>query len=131
MKAKDVLKFKHMLESRRQDLLRTINATEQQFREEITTDESGNQIDFNHPADMISTDPDYKKKLEIIRRGRIVLKMTEDALDLIDEGAYGECQSCHGDISIKRLEAMPHAKYCIDCQEDIEKQHRLTLSRIA
>lgn len=43
------------------------------------------------------------------------------ALRRMDDGTYGVCQACDADISEKRLTAMPWAKYCIECQEYIDR----------
>jgi DnaK suppressor protein len=43
------------------------------------------------------------------------LAEVERALAKLDEGAYGICESCAKPISEARLEAMPAARYCIDC----------------
>jgi DnaK suppressor protein len=37
------------------------------------------------------------------------------ALSKIDAGTYGRCESCGGEISEARLEAMPMARLCITC----------------
>ena len=42
------------------------------------------------------------------------------ALQRMHDGSYGVCEYCDGDISEKRLAAMPWAKYCIACQESID-----------
>jgi DnaK suppressor protein len=39
----------------------------------------------------------------------------------MDEGTYGRCSNCGSTISIQRLQAIPWARYCIDCQELAEK----------
>jgi DnaK suppressor protein len=39
----------------------------------------------------------------------------EHALEKIEAGTYGTCESCHGDIVEARLEAMPAARFCITC----------------
>lgn len=39
----------------------------------------------------------------------------EHALAKMDAEEYGTCESCHGPIAEARLEAMPAARYCIDC----------------
>ncbi len=43
------------------------------------------------------------------------LKDIEDALAKLDAGTYGRCESCGGEISDARLEAMPAARLCISC----------------
>ncbi len=50
----------------------------------------------------------------------IQLQMIQQALDRIDDGAFGECQNCGKEIGKKRLEALPWTPYCIECQEKIE-----------
>src|SRR6266849_4576600 len=49
-----------------------------------------------------------------------LLRQIQDALMRIQEQTYGICQECGTPISIKRLEAVPWASYCLHCQD----QHR-------
>ncbi|MEM7481896.1 MAG: TraR/DksA family transcriptional regulator [Acidobacteriota bacterium] len=48
---------------------------------------------------------------------RAMLVEMDDALARIDAGSYGSCQHCGRVIGEARLEAVPWARYCIDCQE--------------
>ncbi len=43
------------------------------------------------------------------------LTEVEDALVKIEAGTYGKCEECGKPISSARLEAVPAARYCIDC----------------
>jgi DnaK suppressor protein len=43
------------------------------------------------------------------------------ALDRMEQGSYGICLSCDGDISVKRLMAEPTALLCVHCQEKRER----------
>jgi DnaK suppressor protein len=52
---------------------------------------------------------------------RQMLKQVDDALARMDEGLYGDCVHCGRPIGRLRLDAVPWAKYCIDCQELKEK----------
>jgi DnaK suppressor protein len=47
------------------------------------------------------------------------LRMIDEALDRLDSGDYGICLSCDQEIPGKRLVALPWAKYCVPCQEEI------------
>ena len=49
------------------------------------------------------------------------LKTLRDALNRIDQGIYGACSECGGEIERKRLEAIPWARYCLTCQEVRER----------
>lgn len=50
------------------------------------------------------------------------LKRLDAALGRIRGGNFGVCSNCGNEIPSKRLEAMPWAEYCRDCQEELEKQ---------
>jgi DnaK suppressor protein len=46
------------------------------------------------------------------------------ALQKIDDGSFGNCERCGEAISDKRLEALPFARHCIDCQRLAEQEER-------
>ena len=46
---------------------------------------------------------------------RETLEDVERAIGKLEEGTYGRCESCGNEINPVRLEAMPAARYCIDC----------------
>jgi DnaK suppressor protein len=48
----------------------------------------------------------------------------DEALARLSEGNYGVCVSCEAEIGPGRLDVMPSARYCIDCQE-LKEQGRL------
>jgi RNA polymerase-binding transcription factor len=52
---------------------------------------------------------------------RATLLQIENALRRMDDGIYGKCSNCGQSINILRLEAVPWARFCIDCQELAEK----------
>jgi DnaK suppressor protein len=49
------------------------------------------------------------------------LLQIEDALRRMDEGSYGRCGNCGGPINPLRLDAVPWTRFCIDCQELVER----------
>jgi DnaK suppressor protein len=51
-----------------------------------------------------------------------VLIEIRSALNRIHEGTFGVCENCGGRIQAKRLEALPWARYCVSCQESLEKK---------
>src|SRR5512143_4348093 len=55
---------------------------------------------------------------------RRLLKEVVSALQKIDEGGFGDCERCGEAISEKRLEALPFARYCIECQRAVEEGER-------
>lgn len=74
----------------------------------------------------LTANPDRTEMaMEYAYRGRrmSVLEQLEDqltdvnkALIRIDEGTYGNCTNCGQPIQAERLEALPQAELCIDCQ---------------
>lgn len=51
-----------------------------------------------------------------------LLQMVNGALDRMNDGTYGKCLNCGGDIEPKRLEAVPWAHFCIACQQQKEAE---------
>ena len=52
---------------------------------------------------------------------RYVLQMIREALDRIEDKTFGVCVNCENAIQPKRLEAVPWARHCIQCQALLEK----------
>jgi DnaK suppressor protein len=55
---------------------------------------------------------------------RRLLKEVLTALRKLDEGGFGLCERCGKAIAEKRLEALPFARYCIECQRLVEEEER-------
>ena len=49
------------------------------------------------------------------------LTLINDALEAIEDDEYGLCHNCESKVNPKRLKAIPWARYCLDCQELVEK----------
>lgn len=47
---------------------------------------------------------------------RLLLVSVEEALEAINSGSYGICRSCGKEIPKERLEALPYAPRCVECQ---------------
>ena len=52
---------------------------------------------------------------------RVLLLQIEEALHRMEMGTFGRCTNCSNAIHPLRLEAVPWARFCIDCQELAEK----------
>jgi len=52
------------------------------------------------------------------------LRLVELALERIRNGEFGICAACESVIGLKRLQAIPWAKLCVECQESIEYVQR-------
>jgi RNA polymerase-binding protein DksA len=74
-----------------------------------------------HPGD-VATEL-YERELEYTLEDHeeALLGRIERALQRIDDGTYGTCRRCGGDIPVDRLEAMPWAELDVDCQREVER----------
>ena len=50
------------------------------------------------------------------------------ALRQIERGSFGTCEECEGEISLPRLQALPYATCCINCQREVEKRQPRNIS---
>ncbi len=50
------------------------------------------------------------------------LRMVEEALDRLEAGDYGTCLACDEPIAEKRLQALPWARYCVKCEEEMRQE---------
>jgi hypothetical protein len=53
--------------------------------------------------------------MAMVRRSEASLAAIDAALARMEAGGYGLCQICGGQISIERLDAVPHADVCARC----------------
>lgn len=49
------------------------------------------------------------------------LKEVEKAIIKIKKGTYGVCENCQKPIPLARLEIIPYARYCIECERSLRK----------
>jgi DnaK suppressor protein len=53
---------------------------------------------------------------------RATLQMIENAIERIENGNFGTCSDCEESIQPRRLNAIPWAQYCLNCQRSREKR---------
>lgn len=51
---------------------------------------------------------------------RVTIQQISAALERLDAGTYGQCVRCGRQIAPARLEVVPHASACIECQNHAE-----------
>jgi DnaK suppressor protein len=79
---------------------------------------------FPDPTDRASLEADRNFMLRIRDREHKLIKKIKKALDRIENGTFGICDSCGEDISIERLKARPVTTQCIDCKTKEEAQEK-------
>ncbi|HLH06872.1 MAG TPA: TraR/DksA family transcriptional regulator [Terriglobales bacterium] len=114
MDKKKLEQLKKRLEERQQELRRQVVNREQDGRnqgEDIAQD-IADRAASSYNKEFLFTQSTNERQL---------LGMVDSALARMREGTYGECISCGNEINSKRLEAVPWTRYCIECQEKLEK----------
>lgn len=106
--------FKKKLEARQVELRRIVSRTEQDGR---STDEDPAQDIADKAANSYTKEFLFHQS----NNERQHLHLVEKALERLREGSFGECVACGEEINPKRLEAVPWARHCIDCQEKLEQ----------
>ncbi|MCA2218850.1 TraR/DksA family transcriptional regulator [Jidongwangia harbinensis] len=56
-------------------------------------------------------------RAELLVATRRNIEQITGALHRIAEGTYGTCERCERNIPMERLEILPHARFCVPCQE--------------
>lgn len=75
----------------------------------------------NYDADDADAVSDADREQAMVRNAQRLLHDVEAALARLDAGTYGKCVRCGRDINPRRLDALPAASYCLDCQEAVER----------
>ena len=93
---------------------------DEQVREFGETLESAEGAD-NHPGDDSDRVSEQERLLTI--RGQLSARRDDivHALQKVDDGVFGACERCGNQIPSGRLEALPFARYCVDCQEIVDR----------
>lgn len=114
LSTKQAAHFRHVLKSRIAELERTAAEAQQQMQ--------GYAHKQADPADQAASE--YERQVVAHRAmvSRNLVKTLTEALKRLEDGSYGQCLGCGGDIEQKRLEAIPWARYCVSCQETREQQ---------
>jgi len=73
------------------------------------------------PVDLAVRNYSKNVQLAVSENESKQLALIDQALIRIEDNEYGTCQNCEKDINPKRLAAIPWARYCLDCQEMLEK----------
>jgi len=110
MNRKQAEKYKKLLMAKRAELLSRLQAA----RADEKDGPSEDAPDLGDRA-ISTTSRDLNYRLTTGESG--ILKKIDSALDRIEAQTYGDCLNCGRKVQKGRLDAVPWARYCIDCQE--------------
>ncbi len=83
-----------------------------------------------HQADAGSDAYDKDFALSLLSQEQDALYEIEEAVKRVDNGTYGVCEMSGKPISHLRLEALPFARFTVECQAELEKNKRFQRSRV-
>ena len=106
--------FKEILESRKAQINKNISGVN------IELDQL-NSLELNDEGDHASVNNNSMVESAIVQQQEQELREINITLGKISTGDYGICEMCEDDIGFQRLKVKPHAIYCIDCREIVEK----------
>lgn len=125
MDKKDSKVFKELLEKKKIELLKGIKHISEDALKTSQREASGDLSAYSlHMADMATDNYDREFALNLAENEQKILNRIETALEKIEEGMYGDCESCEKKITKVRLTAVPYAELCVPCQEQQEKKVR-------
>ena len=122
MSAIDTRHFRGILEEERQRVLDAISYLHEEAPGSLEdeTEEIVGSSD-NHLGETATATLDREIDYSLEENSEQVLKAIEAALERIEDGTFGICQTCGEAISEERLEAIPYATQCIDCRRKGER----------
>ena len=106
--------FKKILESRREQINKNITGVNDEL-------DQLSSLELNDEGDHASVNNNSMVESAIVQQQEQELREINITLGKIANGDYGICEMCEDDIGFQRLKVKPHAIYCIDCREIVEK----------
>jgi RNA polymerase-binding protein DksA len=110
----------------RADLVREIDERRADYDRalaEITRlQQSGGDGAGDDQADAGSKTFEREQELSIANNRRDMLRQMERAMERLDAGTYGRCESCSQPIPKARLQAFPSATLCVRCKQREERR---------
>src|SRR5687767_8096881 len=114
-----------MLLGKRQEILKEIEGS---LGQSLTEDQQRRLESARDIGDQALMDLDRELGISLMEMRNRRRQAIDEALTRLNEGTYGICAECGVEISERRLEAVPFAKLCVECQareellEKIEKE---------
>ncbi|EDZ62743.1 transcriptional regulator, TraR/DksA family [Sulfurimonas gotlandica GD1] len=106
--------FKEILESRKVQIIKNITGVNDELAQLSS-------LELNDEGDHASVNNNSMVESAIVNQQERELREIQVTLGKIVHGDYGICEMCEDPIGFQRLKVKPHAIYCIDCREIVEK----------
>lgn len=122
MKKPDQEKYRQLLLAKRRAILDEMGILDKQISS-TTKDATGDLSSYSyHMADQGTDAMEREMTFMLASKSGRLLYHLDEAIRRIDDGSYGKCIGCNKMISAARLEAVPHARLCIECKSAEEEK---------
>ena len=120
MSAVDTARFEQILREERQRVCDAISYLHEETPGSLEEEVEDETLD-NHLAETATATLDREIDYSLEENSEHVLRAIDAALQRIEDGTFGICETCGQPISEERLEAIPYATQCIDCRRKGER----------
>lgn len=123
LSAKRLKEFQKQLDEEREKVLASIadiearTSGQDEFEMALTEGDSD-----DGPSDAAIETLDRGTEFALEENLRTMLEEIDAASVKIEKATYGVCDNCGGDIKMARLERIPSATMCVECQERLERR---------
>lgn len=117
--------LRKLLLAKREEILREIK---EDLGQSLTSDQQRRLESGMDSGDHALMDLERELGISLLEMRNRKRQLIDEALIRVEDGTYGVCAECGVEISEKRLEAVPFARLCVECQsreellEKIEKE---------
>jgi RNA polymerase-binding protein DksA len=116
----DTERFRKLLVDERERVSSTVESLHESNSRSFEEETEEETYD-NHLADSATATLNREIDSTLEENSGHVLVGIDEALDRIENGTFGTCARCGKQIAEDRLEALPYATRCIDCQRLAER----------
>lgn len=95
---------------------------QKEFQSKLQIERHVLSVRLQNAKDQEISSPVSTIEIQIHDRMRVRLASIDRAILRLEKGTFGACQSCGEEIDRDRLEALPYAELCIDCQCKLERK---------
>ena len=114
--------LQQMLMRKRQEIIKEIEGS---LGQSLIEDKQRRLESARDVGDQALMDLDRELGISLMEMRNRRRQAIDEALTRLNEGTYGICAECGVEISARRLEAVPFAKLCVECQSKEELLERI------
>lgn len=109
--------FKSLFETQKTELLKGHKMVDENFQ--IQSE------DLKDEVDLMVSETETSMRMRLRNREALFVKKIDEALERIQLGTFGDCDTCGEEIESRRLQARPTTTLCITCKEEEESSERI------